>query len=417
MPDKVDESYLLKDGDKFAQYRYKLTEFFIIIDGETDELPIERIVDMRISNYYEKAVFPLFKLGVVLEPIRYYKLLQNRDKVKFKIRIQSYYTTNDDPNNPSLLRDFINDTFVFFPDDDNIDMDVNLKDTDGLNELDQVNNYIELFLFRDIVTKLRSPVNYIFTGANMATVVSYLLYKAGVNKVLMSPFENSKVYDQVICPPMGTEKQLRFLNNSFGFHKKGTMIFFGFLNTYILNCKDGCTAYAKKEWQESKIFILDKTNTKSSLSGSFIRPEEEVFYTLIQSSAIDVKNSAPVENVLGGVNPTIVDMAAQSTSNNEADITGVSTKNKKILFNDSSNAFMGETQMALQKANGTVIRAVIENINIEAFKPNKKHSIVFEDSQMNSKFGGTYRIAESIFTFSHATGDFTLQAIVTFKKL
>ena len=133
MPDKVDESYLLKDGDKFAQYRYKLTEFFIIIDGETDELPIERIVDMRISNYYEKAVFPLFKLGVVLEPIRYYKLLQNRDKVKFKIRIQSYYTTNDDPNNPSLLRDFINDTFVFFPDDDNIDMDVNLKDTDGLN--------------------------------------------------------------------------------------------------------------------------------------------------------------------------------------------------------------------------------------------------------------------------------------------
>ena len=415
----VDGSNLIKDGDKLATYKYQLTEFYIITDGETDKIPIERIAKFKIENHFENAVFPIFKLELLLEPSRYYNLLKNRDKVKFKVRVQMYYTTNDNPEEKSMLRDYINDTFVFFTDDDNRDQHDSLKKDEekDINELDQLNNLVELFLFKDIVTKLRAPVNYVFSNINLCTAVCYLLNKAGVKKVLMSPFENTKTYGQLICPPLSTEAMIRYLNNNFGFHKKGSMLFFGFFHNYLLNCKEGCTAWYTKEWKESKIYILDKSNTKSHIAGSFIRKDEEIFYTLVSPDLIDIQNSSVSANVIGGLNPKVVDMKASSTNTSKVGASGIASDNTRIMFNDSSNPYMAETFAALQKANSTIISVIVDNINLEAFNPNKKHTITFENTELNSKYGGTYRIAQAIYSFQNAAGDFSIRATITFKKL
>lgn len=413
----VDQSYLLKDGDKLTQYRYKLTEFYVIMDGEPEPFPIERVANMSIGYYYEDAVFPIFKLGVTMEPSRYYQLLKNRDKVKFKVRVQMYYDANDTHDDPSMLRDFINDVFVFFPADDDYDPDTNIRQESDINQLDNLNNYIEIFLFKEVVKKLRSTVNYVFTGTTLSTVVSYLLNKAGVNKVLMSPFENTQTHGQIICPPQSIEAQIRYLNNTYGFHKKGSMLFFGFFHTYLLNCKEGCTAWKKDEWKETKIYILDKSNTKSSLDGPFLRPDDETYHILIRADAISLQTASVVDNVIGGIDPTIINMAGSSTNNGKVEIKGLENHNKKIMFNDSSNPYMMETQVALQKANSKIITASLYNVNLEAITPNKKISIIFEDTKKNTEFGGVYRIASAVHSFQNATGDFTIHSIIVFKRL
>lgn len=414
----VDNSNLIKDGDKLTTYYYKFAEFIILINGESDKVPIERIYSFKIDHYFDQAVFPVFKINIALESSRYLKIIKNKKNVKFKVRIQTYYTTNNNQEEKSMLRDFINDTFVFFPEDDNSDfmMDKSGDEEENLNQLDDLDNYMELFLFKESVVRLRSKVNYILSGATLCTAVTYLLNKAGVNKVLMSPFENTRAYGQLVLPPQSVEAQIRYLNNNFGFHRQGSIVYFGFYHSYILNCKEGCTAWYKNEWKESIIYVLSKSNSKTYIDGSFIRPEEERFYTLASADAIDIQNLNVSENVLSGVNPTVIDMKSSSTSSKSSSAKDVSSENTSILFNDTSNSFMADTYAAQYKSNNSVITMMIQNVNLEAFNPNKKHSIIFEDAEYNTKYGGTYRISSAIYTFTHNLGDFVVNALVTFKK-
>ena len=109
-------------------------------------------------------------------------------------------------------------------------------------------------------------------------------------------------------------------------------------------------------------------------------------------------------------------MDGNSTSKQSAGATDISSENQSIMFNDTSNKFMPETYAYQRKCSNTVLTAMIDNINIEAFNPNKKHTIIFENTEQNGKYGGTYRITSAIYTFQHSSGDFTVHAILTFNK-
>ena len=416
------ESNLIKENDKFCEYRYKITEFYILINGEKDELPLERITDFKIEHYFEEAIFPIFKINIMFEKSRYYKMMKNKKDVKFKVRIQSFYKING-AQEESLLKDVINDTFVFFPDDNDSDYDVDVRDEDetrekdDTNELDALNNSMELFLFKEMVTSLRAKCNYILNNVNMSTAVTYMLFKGGAKNVLMSPIENSASYPELVLPPQSHDKQLLYLNNNFGLYKEGGIIYFGLFHSYILNCKAGCTAYFKKEWTENTIYVLEKTNSMVSITGALLRKDEEKYYFIANPDTMSIENTSVSENVVGGVNAKVIDVYSQSVSTNDSNANDVNSKNDKIYFNTTSNPYMGTALAAQQKSNGLTITLSLENINIEAFNPNKKISVIFENQTQNDKYNGVYRIATAIYTFNHDGADYTVNAIVTLKKV
>lgn len=139
---------LVTDKDKFLENKYVMSEFFMIIDGETHKIPVERIHSFKIENYYLEAIFPIFKVVISLESARYYAMIKNKDKVKFKIRIQTYSHNVDTPSEHSMNKDLINDTFVFFPEASGDDLERELKKEAGTLDdndvLDQINDGIEL---------------------------------------------------------------------------------------------------------------------------------------------------------------------------------------------------------------------------------------------------------------------------------
>ena len=415
-------SKLLKEEDRLCEYRYQLTEFYVLINGEKDELPIERISSFKIEHYFEEALFPIFKISLVMEQSRYYKMMQNKKDVKFKVRIQEFYTINDTEES-SMLRDVINDTFVFFPDDDDSNYDIDVKkddesqQPDDTNKLEALENEVDLFLFKEMVTSLRGKCNYILQNVNLSTAVTYMLYKGGAKNVLMSPFENNDIYNELVLPPQSYDKQLMYLNNNFGFHKEGSIVYFGLYHSYILNCKAGCTAYAKKEWQDTVIYVLERTNSSSQLEGAIIRKDEEKFYFLSNSDTISIENTLVTQNVTGGVNPKIIDVHDNVVNTNESGAKDVNSENDAIVFNTTSNKFMPTATTAQMKANGLVISMKIDNVNMDAFNPNKRFSIIFENQAHNDKYKGIYRISTALYTFNHSGADFSLTAILTFKKV
>jgi hypothetical protein len=412
---------IVTQNDTFVEYKYSLEEFYIMIGSETIKLPTERITNIIIENYFDNASFPIFKVTCMLEPSRYYKIVKYKDTVKFKVRLQQFYRKNGE-DNKSLMTDAINDTFALFMDDDNEDYQKYLKKEantlDDINQLDKVNNKVELFLFKDgFVTGLRSTFNTVLNGVDMCTAATYLLYKAGVRNVLMSPFENTRVYGTLILPPQSIENQLKYLNNNYGFHKEGTMIYFGLNNSYVLNCKAGCTAWKKGEYKETSICVLDRTNPTSLLSGAILKKGDNKYYYNVKVEGIDIAATTMSTNVLTGTDACAIDMKSSSTTSVSSNSLTRGSNNSTILFNDSSNPYMAKTYAAQQHANSTVITLAMENVNMDGFTPNKAFSIIFEDATLNKKYKGTYRISSSVFNLNGTGLWFNSTSAIVLKKV
>ena len=413
-------SLILNDLDKFIKYSYSITEFYVIINGVSSEFPLEKITGFKIENYFEDATFPIFKINLSMEPSRYYEILQNKDNVKFKLRIQSYYKT-DNSESKSMVRDIINDIFVIFPDDSNADYEKERKKDGGTdkdkNDLDS-ENPIELFLFQDkVVNGIRSLFNGVAHNTNLSTVVAYLLQNAGAKRILMSPFDNDKIFDNIVLPPQSIEKQIKYLSNNYGFHESGTLFFIGLMYTYVLNCNGVCTAWDDKDTKETIIYILESNNNKSMLSSTIKKYNDPKNYINALSSNIDITTGSVSSNVITGINADIVDLQSGKMDEVEIDASTVGKVNKSIIFNNTSNPYLNKTYASLKQSSGTIITIGIKDVSMMALTPNKNFSIIFESPSLNNKYKGNYRLASSIHTLSGNKDDFSINSVITLKKV
>lgn len=416
------DNLVINDLDKFIKYKYSISEFYILINGETRNYPLKNITGFKIENYYEGAMFPIFKLNVVMSDTDYYEIINNKDNVKFKLRIQSYYTENDSTIK-SMTRDTINDLFVFFPEDSNDDYEKDYNDITESNkeveELDGVDTEVELFLFQDsIVNGMRSSFNAVINNSDLCSAVSYLLSKAGAKNVLMSPFDNTDVYSEIIIPPQSIEKSIKYLNNNYGFHKSGTLVYFGLSNSYVISCDGNCTAWQNNEPTETIIYILDKkTNTKSLTPGVIKKHNDTRNYINAPSDNIDIRSSSAAANVINGVDAQIIDIENGGSDVVSINTTTVGNTNKVIIFNESSNKYMKDVYASLQQSNSITIDIALSDIDINAFTPNKSFSIIFENIGLNTKYKGNYRICSSVFSFAGNHDAFAVNAAITLKKV
>lgn len=413
------ESSIVSKDDKYIEYHYTIEELILMIKEEHEDLPKERIVDFKICHYFEEATFPIFKLRLMMEPSRYYSIVKNRKDVKFKVRMQTYYTPVDSVKQ-SLVKDVISDTFSLFLEDDNSDYQKDLKEEAGtsndINKLDKIGNIVEFFLFKDsFVGSLRGSFNAVLSNVNMATAVTFLLSKAGVTNVLMSPFENTKTYGNVVLPPQSIDKQIRYLNNNYGFYKEGGVVYFGLFHSYILNCKAGCTAWAKDEWKETNICILEKSNTKSTISSVIDKIKEKKYYYNASAESVSINSSTMTFDVLQGANATVIDTAGGST--NISAKAETKNDNSNVIYNNSSNIYAGTTYAAQQHSNSTIVSLILKRVELEAFNPNKTFSLIFENAKLNKKYKGLYRIASAIYTFERNGDYFDVDAAIVLKKV
>ena len=413
---------LVTDKDKFLENKYTMSEFFMIIDGETHEIPVERIHSFKIENYYLEAIFPIFKVVISLESARYYAMIKNKDKVKFKIRIQTYSHNVDTPSEHSMNRDLINDTFVFFPEASGDDLERELKKEAGTLDdndvLDQINDGIELFLFKDgVVNNLRKQVNYVLSDLNLATATLFLLHNAGVKNLIMAPLDNTDSYSEIILPPLSIDNQIRYLDTNYGFYKDGMIFFIGLTNSYLIPYNGKCAGYKKNEWKETVIYVFEKNNVQSAASNSIKKSNEERFYINLPSDSLDINNDTVTENVISGTDAIMVNTQKNSSSNITIDAPTIGGKTKKTIYNELSNPFTETMYRNLEQSNSVTMTFALQNINIEAFEPNKAVSMIFESPTLNKKYKGEYVVVSAIHAFTGSSEMYECYSVISLKKL
>ena len=406
---------LIKDTDTYMQYRYVVSEFKAMMGSEIIEFDPGKIRDLGMEKDYEHDLFPILRIVVITTQARYRHILQNKDTVKFKFRLQKYSRMLHDPNTESMKSDYINGTYVIFTDDKTPDLSENVvklkaktDDVEG-EYLPQDDYEAEFYLFREDFVKNARTLCHGIMRCNLETAVAWLCTKAGINKLLMAKMDNRNSYNPLIIPEQSFIDCINFLDNWYGFYKNGSIIFFDFDAFYLLNYTSKTTTWKPGEVTEGIIFVLDETISEEQYSMQLIRQGDTKHYVTTGHNFVDVMDTTSVQDVLGGSNIEVIDASSSSTS------TGSSGgKNTKVM-RTSQPTFETTIYTARMKTNKKVINVALGSIDLDIVSPNKKFNFVFENTKLNSTYGGWYKMMKIVTTFTKEGDYFTISNAATFK--
>ena len=406
---------LIKDTDTYMQYRYVVSEFKAMMGSEIIEFDPGKIRDLSMEKDYEHDLFPILRIVVITTQARYRHILQNKDTVKFKFRLQKYSRMLHDPNTESMKSDYINGTYVIFTDDKTPDLSENVvklkaktDDVEG-EYLPQDDYEAEFYLFREDFVKNARTLCHGIMRCNLETAVAWLCTKAGINKLLMAKMDNRNSYDPLIIPEQSFIDCINFLDNWYGFYKNGSIIFFDFDAFYLLNYTSKTTTWKPGEVTEGIIFVLDETISEEQYSMQLIRQGDTKHYVTTGHNFVDVMDTTSVQDVLGGSNIEVIDASSSSTS------TGSSGgKNTKVM-RTSQPTFETTIYTARMKTNKKVINVALGSIDLDIISPNKKFNFVFENTKLNYTYGGWYKMMKIVTTFTKEGDYFTISNAATFK--
>lgn len=413
---------------KIQKWRYSVKEMHLLIQGQNPyTIPAERVNSMTILNDFEKNVFPIFRIEIVLEPSVYYKIIKSKDNVRFHLSIEKYYHYNDNELS-SLRRSCINDTFDLILDDDNEDMLSATKRSeasnnfesmynDDTNELRLVDNKIEFFLYKaDVIKGLKNIVNSILVNATRADAIAYVLSVAGVKNVLMSNPETNDTIPNLIIPPMSCLRALRFIDTYYGLYKNGSLMYFGLDYSYIIPYEGKCTAYRKNEPTNINIVIPKDTSSHSTECGMIKNLNDGNTYIVGDYKTIAIRNDSITNDILGANDIEVVNEYSGNITKSTSSAVSKWNNSLRVLRNKTENPWIGSMYTAQTSSIGTVIEVALRDFDINVMTPNKKYNFIFEDSQLTSKYNGEYLLSYINFNLTQNGADVSVDSVAVFKK-
>lgn len=411
----------IDEEDVLQIWKYTISEFTLLYPGSTYDIPLERLTDFTIENDYEKNIFPIIKLNMSLESNVYQAIVENKNDVKIKLRIQKFYTERGSEEK-SLMKDYINTTFSLILDDtfqdndrfiDEQEKNVTEDNTAKSGKIEGTDEKKEFFIYKaETIQAARTMANDVLSSVTMIGAIGYLTSVSGVSKILVSPMENNTVYPELLIPPQTSLSAIQYLDSEYGFYKSGSMIFFDIDRAYILNYKGGCTAWEKDEIQETCIMVPQKGGNNGANTCSVEKEGQEDVrkYICVSADNVDIKNQDISNDVTEGNNATII-----NTNTNTITSANSGGSNESIITTNSSNPWLGETYGAQKAANSVVVSLSTGDFDASAIAPNKKFVILFEDSKYAEKYRGVYMITYSSLKFIKDGSDLKLDATLTFK--
>lgn len=420
---------IYSSGDRMLLWRYEATTIELLLPGKKIfRIPSERLSSISIINEYEDNAYPIFRIELVLEPSVYYNILKNKEDVQFHLRIQKYYQKIDDTTK-SLKRDWINDTFNLILDDEATDLNDLVKRQKNKNnfkfvrgndlyDVNEGNNKVEFFLFKSNTIKglNTTPINAILKDCTVTDAVSYVLSTAKVKNTLMSPAHNNHVYENILIPPLSCLSALQFIDSYYGIYKTGSMMFFDFDISYILQYDGKCTAYKRGEIQNTQIIIPSESNGHG-INCCTISKQSDLTanYIVADFRTISITDDSITEDIVSDLNVKTID---NYTGDIDLAINRKSTDvaSYRFLENKTENKWIGQTYTAQTATTGTIINILMMDYDASMLTPNKKFNFIFEDSVLTSKYNGEYMISSVNHNLVKEGSDFIINTIAEFKK-
>jgi len=405
-------------------HRYIVESLDVLLPGRPEPIKVEPnlINSIMIEKDFDADYFPVLRLSVMMSSDLYYTIVANKTEVRFRMRMQKY--AYDSKSSLKFKKDVFNTVFCIFLDEntpflEHKTLEATQKVTGNEKFPQNVGgNECIFYLFKENdILNSRKIINKVFSSATMTNAVTYCLSVAGFNNVLMTPFENTKSFKEVIVPPLPLLGNLEYLENQYGFYTRGALIFFDIDRLYILDKNPKCTAWAAGEYQKTVFHIKHSTNPDQFSPGSYDDATNKQHFINLPPTSIVMDTPSVVVDPIDGNNLYIINTIAGYTHDLKAYISHRGGGTYKVKVNKYNNEYINWAEKWRREENGRLVQITIGDFDIEALSPNKEFMFLFEDSGFNASHGGNYRISKTIFTFTKQGEEFSISAMATFRKV
>lgn len=411
---------LLDSKDTIVRYRYSVSELYLLYEGEQDRhvLPNNRLISFNIIHDFINNAFPIFKINITLESSIYYKILKNKDNVKFKIRLQKY-RIDTSGNRISMYEDYINDTFSLILNDDDNDLQEETRKKIYPNgdegELTATVNNVEFFLFKSsFIKSTKNKINVILKDSSIQDAIGYISNEYGLSKVLMSPIDNKNMYSNLVIPPLTCTQALKYIDSFYGIYERGSVIYLDFDKTYILSFGKLATAYTKNEKKNTYIIIPEYGNLMTNEIGSVKKYNNTTDnYIVINSTTVKIMNESISNDVLVGNDALFISY----NDENNIDTISEDSIQKSVIENPGMNEFFSTEYEAQINSMKNVFSLSMIDIDLDAVTPNKKFIIEFENTKLSKKYKGKYMLCSNNIYFKNKGEEFSPVATALFRMV
>lgn len=413
------------------KYKYKVAKYELIIPNmDPIELIPEAINRIIVTRLYDECIHPIMEIHTLLPPRVHELLIKNKNEAKIRLRVQAI--KYDISSSPIGKLDYVNDIFSIYTDDNTpfkfeSEYAITNKTNGGggtfdsdktiFNASDYTVDYIISLWKENDINTMRKVINQKYNNITVADAMADIYTNAGINKMLISPMDNTNSYAELIVPPLSLMNIPKYMETTFGTYYSGTMSFLDYRCLYILSKNGVCDAYEEEEYRRNVIIIKKFSVSEEKRVGTTEDIDNKMYYMYIKNENVNIVSPSTTQDAIGGNNVFIVDPTKNETTIVEGAGKQRGSGNQRIITDNYSNQFNKSVKLSeINETNGNIVITAMDYLE-EAFTPNKEFIIVGEDKG-RAEFSGFYRITESISSFAKvgSTLDITGQHKFVFKK-
>lgn len=402
-----------------TNFKYKIEGLDILFsDGTIEKINSGMVTHLYIEKDFDNLIFPIINLSVVIPDITYDRINRENETVKFRVKVNKmiYNTAGTFLKYECLF----NDIFICF-----LDKTVVVKDKDSYTTKKNVeltetqndrSNNRQFYLFKEDVVTCKKIHNLSVSSATLSDLVLYLYQATGINKLLMSKLDNQTSIKNLLLPTGNIVDCMRYLDELKGFYRKGLLMFFDIDTAYFIDNSSKCTAWRKNEVRVTHMHVSNQQDNDSELLGVYVDKDRKSSHIFTNTNRIQINNPNLINDQLNGNNITVVNNKHNKIDKINEKTTQVGKANKKILVAKEDNQYTIETMKYRMRENECVMNITFSGIDLDVLTPNKEFLITYEDTSLNVKYGGNYRLSKMAVTLRKDGEELVSAAECIFKK-
>lgn len=387
--------------------KYQVKSFVLMKEEDKIELDHSNVLSIEYLNDYEFNVMAMLKVVVRVDIRKKLWILKNKKDALVKFELNKIGMDSEVESETTSQEECWNHEFAILLNDEDEATDVEaMEQRLTLNEGEfqtnniQTENYyesqnvVDLYLFHPQLLKAsRYSFNRVYTESTLQNIVGEMLTTSKHKNVLMSKFENDEVYKELLVPVNPIYKCLIYLDQYYGFYEKGAIIYYDIDTLYILNSNGKVTVHREDEWTETSILVLSMGSTQPGNGMSRVIGEN-IYYPIVSEMEVNPQKFSIGKNVELGSEAKIVVSDNVNIDIHEADQSFINERNEKVVFVKEENKYTGNVLKARMEENDCIMYISGENMDINAFRPNKTFHMIFDDTLKHEKYGkNDYRLA------------------------
>lgn len=397
-------------ADKIMLCKYRVPSLIFMMGSEKIRMDATNVLEIEKIDSYDFNIRSILRISLRIDVRKKLWLMKNKRNITCKFALDRIGVDSISEDFMTGSENIWNEEFgIYFNDEDensdtsilqeriakNEDLDFFANDIEHESYFDSQNS-IDVYLFnRTLLNASNKTVNRVITSGLIQDCVGLILTDSKhPRKVLMSKFENNEVYKELVCPSLSAYEAIAYMDQYYGFFKKGSIIYYDVDYLYIINANGKVTAKRNNEWAEVT-FLVKKLDISTPGNGMVRKTGESRYYMSINESCVDPQNYSNVNNANNGSGATVVATDNITIQSATATQTYTDQRNDQTVYTDSGDSkYVSNMIKARMEENECVLYITADNLDVDAFRPNKSFQIVFDDTSKQQKYGQyKYRIA------------------------